>query len=219
MPRPELHRGRLAKHPRVLSVRPLTAEDTLCLREKRVGPPRIQQFRETHHRVARLVAAGHRTETVAKMTGFSANRVAQFRNDPSFQQLVSEYTGKVDEAYVKSMDHYFETATENLMVAETLIAERLERAMDNPEDAVPLNHLIAIASDRADRFGYGKHTTQTNEIKDFAKMMKEMAQRSGRSNVIDAPPLAGGDSPAGSVDPQPESQFGGGFRRIEGRRG
>ena len=217
MSRPELHRGKLAKHPKVLGVRPMTREDLLCLREKRVGPPRVQQFRETHHRVARLVAAGLRNSEISRLTGFSANRLAQFRADPAFEQLVSEYKDKVDEAYVRSQDEFYDSATEAKLRAIQMVHDHFDRAEADGE-LIPLGRLAPLVADLADRTGHGKHATVTNEIKDFAKMMKEMAQRSGRSNVIDAPSLAAG-VPAGPVDPQPESQFGGGFRRIEGRRG
>lgn len=216
MSRPELHRGRLAKHPKVISVRALTPEDTLVLREKRVGPPRIQQFRETHHRVARLVAAGLRNPEIARLTGFTPARLQQYRNDPAFQQLVSEYKDKVNEAYVRSLDEFYESASELKLRAIQMAHDHFDKAEDDG-DLIPLKTLGPIIADLADRTGHGKHSTQTNEIKDFAKMMKEMAAKSGRSNVIDAPPLAG-SVPDGS-DTQPESSFGGGFHRIEGRRG
>lgn len=204
--RPELHRGRLAKHPRVLSIRALTRDDLSVLREKRVGPPKVQQYRETHHRVARLVAAGLPPGEVARMTGYSPNRIHQFRSDPAFEQLVAEYKGKVDEAYIRSVDEFYETATSNMLRAERMIEAHLDKAEDEA-DLIPLQRLIPLISDRADRFGYGKHSTQTNEIKDFAAMMEKMAQKSGRSNVIDA--QANTTTPA-----LPGAQFGaGGFRR------
>ncbi len=188
-PRPELHRGRLAKPIRVLSVRPLTRDDLGVLREKRVGPPKVKQYRETHHRIARLVAAGLRPGDVARMAGISPNRVHQLRSDPAFEQLVAEYKDKVDEAYVSAQDEFYNTATSNMLRAERMIEEHLDKAEDN-DDPIPLRTLMGITADRADRFGYGKHATQTTEVRDFAKMMEQMAQKSGRSNVIDAKPAA-----------------------------
>lgn len=183
--RPELHRGRLAKHPRVLSVRPLTRDDLLVLKEQRVGPPKVKQYRETHHRVARLVASGLRNQDISRMTGYSPNRIHQYRADPAFQQLVAEYKGKVDEAFVESLDEFYETSTSNMLRAERMIEEHLDRAEDEG-DLLPVKTLLQVTADRADRFGYGKHATQTTEVRDFAKMMEQLAAKSGRSNVIDA---------------------------------
>lgn len=215
--RPELHRGRLAKHPRVLSVRPLTRDDLLVLKEKRVGPPRIKQYRDTHHRVARLVAAGLRDIDVARMSGYSPTRIGGFKQDPAFQQLVAEYRGKVDEAYVESQDEFYNTSVSNMLRAERMLEEHLDRAEDDG-DLIPLKSLLQVTADRADRFGYGKHATQTTEVRDFAKMMEQLAAKSGRSNVIDAPPsrLGHASEPGGeSTLPLPVQQFasGIGFRR------
>lgn len=215
--RPELHRGRLAKHPRVLSVRPLTRDDLLVLKEKRVGPPKIKQYRDTHHRVARLVAAGLRDIDVARMSGYSPTRIGGFKQDPAFQQLVAEYRGKVDEAYVESQDEFYNTSVSNMLRAERMLEEHLDRAEDDG-DLIPLKSLLQVTADRADRFGYGKHATQTTEVRDFAKMMEQLAAKSGRSNVIDAGvsrPLVPVSEPGGESTPSlPAQQFAtGGFRR------
>jgi hypothetical protein len=190
----------------------------LVLREKRVGAPRIQQFRETHHRVARLVAAGLRDAEISRMTGYSPNRIGQFKQDPAFLQLVAEYRGKVDEAYVSSQDEFYDTATSNMLRAERMIESHLDKAEDE-SDLIPLKTLITISADRADRFGYGKKSTQTNEIQDFAKMMETLAARSGRSNVIDAPPpVKASASPPSDSSQEPSFGDGSGFRRrIQGR--
>lgn len=223
--KPELHRGILAKHPRVLSVRALVPEDLKVLQERRVGAPRIKSFRESHHRVARLIASGLRNADVSRLTGYSTNRIGQLKEDPSFEQLIAEYRGKVDERWLATLDPYFEAATENMLTAEALISDRLAEAMDDPEVKIPLQHLVSITADRADRFGYGKHSTQTNEVVNFAEMMSKMAAKSGRSNVIDATPnIASG--PVGTDQPTPSSQssqvqpfVAGGFRRrIQGRQ-
>lgn len=203
--RPELHRGRIAKPIRVLSVRPLTRDDLACLKEKRIGPPKVQQYRDVHHRVARLVAAGLRDGDIARMTGYSPNRVNQFKADPAFMQLVSEYRGKVDEAYVNSQDEFYNTSTSNMLRAERMIEEHLDKAEDEG-DLIPIKTLLQVTADRADRFGYGKHQTQTTEVKDFAKMMEQLASKSGKSNVI--------DSKASMVSDTPQPAFAvGGFRR------
>jgi hypothetical protein len=154
------------------------------------------------------------------MTGYSANRIGQFKQDPAFQELVAQYKGKVDEAYVNSLDEFYESGMEHLIRMERMVGYQLDAAEDGTGEQIPLKTLFAGIADRADRFGYGKHSTQSTEITDFAKMMEQLASRSGRSNVIDAPsPVKDPASP--TTDSSQESSFAvGGFRRrIQGRQG
>lgn len=185
--RGELHRGRIAKPIRILSVRALTRDDLACLKERRVGPPKVQQYRQTHHRIARLIAAGLRPFQIANLTGYTVVRIGQLRTDPAFEQLVSEYTGKVNAEHEAAIDDIRETELETMTVASRLINDRVIAAAEDPENSsISLRELMHLTADRYDRFGYGKHATQTNEVLDFAKVMEAMAAKSGRSNVIDA---------------------------------
>jgi hypothetical protein len=211
----ELHRGKLARHPRILSVRSLTRDDLARLYEKRVGPPRVKQFRDTHHRLARMCAAGLRDAEIIRLSGYGPNRLMQLRQDPAFQQLIAEYRDKVTEAFVRSQDEFYETSVSNMLRAERMIEDHLDSAEETGE-TVPLKTLLAITSDRADRFGYGKHRTQTNENVNFAAEMKRIAQQSGRSNVIDARPLpVDASTPQGSSErvPAETAPLSVGFRR------
>ena len=187
MTQPTLHRGRLAKTPRVVGVRPLTREDMLVLKQPRPPQNRPKAMRETHHRLARLVAAGLRPEAILAQTGFSSTRLLQLRGDPAFQELVAIYKEKVDEAFISGIDEFYETSTSNMLRAERMIEEHLDEA-DESGEKVSLKTLMALTADRADRFGYGKKSTQRNENVDFAALMEQIARKSGRSNVIDARP-------------------------------
>ncbi len=182
---PTLHRGKLARTPKVVGVRPLTREDMLTLQEPRPGQNRPKAMRETHHRLARMVAAGFRTEEILKLTGFSQTRLYQLRGDPAFQELVSAYRDKVDEAFLRGVDEFYETSTSNMLRAERMIEEHLDEA-DESGEKVSIKTLMALTSDRADRFGYSKKVVNRNENVDFAAMMEAAIKRSGRSNVIDA---------------------------------
>jgi len=83
----------------------------LALQSPRPPQNRPKAMRETHHRLARMVAAGFRTEEILRLTGFSYTRLHQLRHDPAFVELVSQYRGKVDEAYVRGVDEFWETST------------------------------------------------------------------------------------------------------------
>lgn len=185
---PTLHRGKLARIPKVLSVRPLTREDMAQLKQPRSPQGRPKVLREAHHRLARLVAAGLRNEDILSRTGYSYTRLKTLRDDPSFQELVAAYREKVDEAFINGIDEFYETSTSNMLRAERMIEEHLDVAEESGE-LPSLKTLMALTSDRADRFGYSKKVVNRNENIDFAAMMEQIARNSGRSNVIDAKPI------------------------------
>jgi len=185
MTQPTLHRGKLAKTPRVIGVRPLTREDMLLLQDKRPPQNRPKAMRETHHRLARMVAAGMRVDEILHLTGFSYTRYHTLKQDPAFTELVTQYRGKVDEAWERSLDEVYETETSNLRRMVHMVADHLDEA-EETNVKIPLKELFIGIGDRADRFGYSKKIVNRNENLDFAKMMEQVARASGRSNVIDA---------------------------------
>jgi hypothetical protein len=204
-----LKRGRVAKRPRILESRPLTREDLACLSEKR--PAQITaKLRDTHHRVARLFAAGLRLDEVVELSGYSNQRVYQLSTDPAFQELVAQYRGKVDAAFERNQDRYFGLATSNMIKAETMISDKLDEAMENGE-TLPTRDLISISRDAADRFGYSKHTVVTNN--NIGSKLEAAIVRSGKAVTIDAkavsspvssPALA--PTPATGLQPPAEAQ-------------
>jgi hypothetical protein len=184
--KPELHRGKIAKAPRILAVRVLTREDLARLKTtERSVVNRVKAFRDSHHRLARLCAAGLRHEEILRITGFSYVRLVTLKSDPAFQELITQYRDKVTEAFVASQDEFFETSTSNMLRAERQIEEHLDRA-DEVGDLLPVKTLMALTSDRADRFGYSKKTINTNINIDFAKRMERMMAQRGQATVIDA---------------------------------
>lgn len=185
----ELHRGKLATNPKILAVRPLTRDDLACLGDKRPVQGVVKVFRDFHHRIARLVAMGLRAHEVCSQCGISRTRYLQLMGDPAFNELVANYRAKVDEGFVDSATELFERVSANTINAETLLSERLEKALDGDED-IPIKTLLAISRDGADRVGLPKQkvSQNTNVNLDFAAMLEAAAKRSGRSNVIDAVP-------------------------------
>lgn len=185
----ELHRGKLASNPKILAVRPLTREDLACLRETRPVQGVVKAFRNHHHRIARLAAMGLRPGEIQAQAGISVTRWVQLKNDPAFQELVSQYRAKVNEGFADAATELYTAVAANTINAELLIAEQLEEALDGGE-AIPLKTLALISRDGADRVGLPKMkiAQNTNVNLDFAAMLEAAAKRSGRSNVIDAVP-------------------------------
>lgn len=230
-----LHRGKIATHPEIIGIRPMTREDMGMLLTKRVdanGRPlqgAAQRFRDPHHRVARLFASGLRKWEVAERSGYSVNRIETLYSDPAFQELVSKYRAKVDAAFIQNADEFYEQATANMRKAEAQLAEKLEAAEESGE-LLPTRDLIAISGDRMDRFGYGKRQTNLNVNADFASLLEKAIARSGktiegsvlqssaqgsrthssptpvRENVIDVEATVSIRSPEKSSRPHPASQ-------------
>ena len=178
-----LHRGRIESTV-IRSIRPLTREDLEEIKTKRTVPV-VARFRDPHHRVARLVAAGLRPAETAAQSGYSLARIYVLQADPTFMQLVAEYRKEVTEGFVQSQDAYYELATTNMLTAERMLAEKLEIA-DEEGTSLPTRDLLAISRDAADRFGYGKRTLNTNVNIDFAAKLEAAISRSGK--VIDVIP-------------------------------
>lgn len=180
-----LHRGRLAREPRVLGVRALTREDLACLKLPRAPQGRIKKFRNTHHRLAKLFAAGLPRMQVSELSGLSLTRLSQYANDPAFQELIAQYQPEADAEHAAEVDEYRSLKLENMVKAERQLGEHLDRA-DDADELLPVSQLLAISSDGADRLGYSKASRQTNEIVDFAKIVEAQMAARGKATVIDA---------------------------------
>lgn len=171
-----LHRGRTHKPIQITAVRELTREDLAVLRNGR-STPAIQRLRDPHHHLARLLATGLRPAEAASRTGYSLARLYVLNADPTFQDLVASYRKDVNAAYIESQDDYYRLATSNMVKAERQLAEKLEKA-DEEGELLPTRDLIAISRDAADRFGYGKKTTNLNVNVDFAAKLEAAVKRS-----------------------------------------
>lgn len=183
-----LHRGKIAREPAITNVRSLTRDDLVMLRPdidrtvvSRIGV--ALKLRDHHHRLARLVAAGFKNSEIMDRTGVSHSRISTHRKDPAFIELVAKYREKVDAAFEREQDIFYQVATSNMLKAEVMIAEKLETA---EEEGVPLptRDLIAISRDAADRFGYGKRNMNLNINVDFAAQLEKTIARS-KGKTID----------------------------------
>lgn len=172
------------RSPRVLSVRPLVSADLESLRQPSART-RIAKIRDSHHIIARLIASGLSNAEVAAQVGYNSSRISLLRNDPSVIELIAKYRDLDSTSWLASRDVFHETATSNMIKAERMIADTLDDAIDSDE-RLPLRTLISLTADRADRFGYGKHTTQTNVNIDFAAKLEAARRRIDQAKLIEA---------------------------------
>ena len=186
---------------RVTAVRELRKEDLARLAERRRGQV-VKRLRDSHHHIAKMFASGLDIAQVSERTGKSYHSVRTLRKSPAFEQLLAEYRAIATEAWADSVDTYFDLASSNMVRAELQIADRLGEAEEAGE-TLPVRDLLAISRDAADRFGYGKRSTQVNVNADFAALLEKAIRRSGKSLDLVAPkaPRAG-EPPAPRSAPQ-----------------
>lgn len=188
-----LNRGKLtAVIPDLVDFRSLSRADLALLTEKRPTVS-LQSLRDTHHRVARAVAAGLPNTEVATACGISINRVSVLKKDPAFSELVAHYRGIVTAEYARSVDSFMEVATANMLKAAVMISDKLDDAIDKGE-FLPTRDLMAIHDSGADRFGYGKMQKNLNVNIDFAAQLEQARKRS-RGARADGPALTINHSP------------------------
>lgn len=203
---------RAGRYPKVdiSAVRDLTHDDLAVLSQPRAKLRAAERFKDSHHRIARLFAAGLRHADVCAKTGYSEGRVSTLHADPSFQELIAGYRKQVDAAFVASVDDYFEVATSNMLKAERMLGDKLDEA-DEAGETLPTRDLIAISRDAADRFGYGKKQTNVNVNIDFAARLERARARAStktiESSVVTSPipPHSGAEATSFKVQPQPHS--------------
>ena len=172
--------GRPASKPNITNVRALEASDLASYKPDQ-KTNRVLKIRESHHRVARLMAIGLRNFEIAERTGYSEIRISHFRKDPAFMDLVSTYSKVEDEAFEKNRDVYYETVISNRQLAANEINDRLQEAPDE----FTVAQLVAIHSDAADRTGYPKRTVATNINLDFAARLDRAVERTNRVRQIE----------------------------------
>ena len=194
-------RGAIAQGNLIEGVRDLTREDLSKLAAPRAVPV-VQRIRDPHHRLARLVAAGLKPSKAATEAGYSYASLNLLQKDPSFQELVAHYRKLVDENFAESQDAFYSLATANMLKAERHIAEQIE-IKEEAGELLSVREALAISRDAADRFGYGKKTTNVNVNVDFAAKLERASRRSLR--VIDsaAPPRLVPSGGGSSPDPAP----------------
>lgn len=171
------------------AVSELSREDLAILQKPRARLPAVARFRDSHHRLARLFASGLTVAQVHERCGYSMTRISTLRNDPAFDELVTEYRKEVNANWVAGADEYYGLAVSNMLEAELQIEEHLAKAREEG-DPLPVKYLLSISRDAADRFGYGKKSQKDVNLNiDFADRLQKAIARSGKViEHVPAPP-------------------------------
>lgn len=107
--------------------------------------PTVKRLRDSHHTLARLLAAGLSGEQASVQTGYSQSRISVLRNDPTFQNLVAFYRHSRDEARADLEARY-------LLIANDYAQHIHEAVLDEPEE-IPIMQALEVFKAMADRGG------------------------------------------------------------------
>lgn len=204
-----LKRGRvIVQQPEVSDIRTLSRADLSALAVPRPQKS-LQALRDSHHRIARAVAAGLSNAVIAETCGISYNRVSMLKQDPAFIELVAHYRAVVTAEYINSIDPVIEFMRTNAIKAQAQIAQKLEEAEEKGE-TLPTRELLGISELGFDRIGYGKERKNVNVNVDFAAQLESARKRASgveSARVVGGTSLAPQSVPAAhspsTVAPQP----------------
>lgn len=185
----------------ISGIRPLTSEDMTTLlapvhRGTVASPDRIRQ---SHHRVALLIAAGHRPGEVAKRCGYTLAYLSTLTAAPAIKELVARYAEKI-------MANAIDDAVEEMAVGQSVLAMAQRQRLERLEDAdvtgerIPLRELNAICADGEDRYGTPRKSTNFNLNANFAE---ELEKALARSAQVASPAPATIEGQATPVETQP----------------
>jgi hypothetical protein len=205
-------RGRQqTQHPEVSDLRVLTRADLAHLMEKR-APTTLQVLRDTHHRIARAVAAGLNLKEVAEVTGRSYASVKILQQDPAFIELVAHYRGMITAEFVREADPVISYLRDNALKAQAMLSDKLDAA-EAANEFLPTRDLLGIAELGLDRTGYGKVNKNVNVNVDFAASLEAARRRSASVRPIEASALRP-QSPPTATPPPSRQLVASPFRRL-----
>lgn len=168
-----------AKRPAIRSVRPMTKSDLEALRQPS-SRVRLLKLRDAHHIIARLSVLGLTNREIAAETGYSEARISIIKGAPAMIELIEKYRATDNEKFAQSRDQYYDDVVSAGRRAWRKINDALEADDDNEVTEIPLDKLLKIASDSADRVGYHKRSTKENINIDFAARLELAISRSQR---------------------------------------
>lgn len=141
------------------------------------------RFRESHHAIARMFAAGMTISMVAHKTGYTRRRLHLLLSDPSFQELVKEKAKSKEDKIAEVADEYDSIQISTMLMAARMLNDRVAEAEETGE-GLSTRELLTIVKDTADRHGYGPKSTRLNINVDFASRLDLAIEQSDR--VIEA---------------------------------
>jgi hypothetical protein len=131
-------------------------------------------MRDSHHRVARLMASGvYKDYEVARMCGYSLAMIGLLRHDPAFNETLAHYRALEFNEASDFIAREREVMEDHAVKAN----RRITDILDDEDTPIPLEKLIALRADAHDRVGLTKKQTNLNLNVDFAAKLEAAIAR------------------------------------------
>lgn len=156
------------------------ADIALLETERSIQPIDPIKLRDSHHSLARALAAGKRPAEAAIITGYSSSRISILQRSPAFQELVEFYRGSQAESALVDFRERIRNFSMDMLVA---ISEEME---DFPERYSPgmKAELFKLTADRGG-LGPESRTVSTSVHVDIAGRMERGLERVRNAKIID----------------------------------
>jgi len=156
--------------------------------EAKPAEGRLKKLRDSHHQVARLLAAGMKAEEISQITGKATSTIYCLKCDPAFKDLIEFYRGRQDASYADLHERLRNLGG----TAMALLQERI----DEDPDKISNTLLTEVIKTTADRVGHGPKQTNVNINLDLEARLDAARQRAGL--IIEASANADGVDEDGS---------------------
>ena len=179
-------RGRKARHDPAIISRELTEDDLLRMAEGGGAEeqPQLQQLRQSHHELARVICTGVTDLEASSITGYSPNRISILKNDPSFKELLNHYASIKETAFEQAQ---IDIAQRLRSIGIDTLEVLHEKIINEPEK-IDVKTLGIIAELTLDRIGHGKHSfgvdDKTLELVRAAKDAPAQVSEENRKNLL-----------------------------------
>lgn len=145
----------------------LTNDELETLNSNRgISAPQIKSIRQTHRRLAQLLAMGTTDAVAASLVGLHPSRVSILKSDPAFSALMQTFQQHKDNQVVDLLEKLSE-------VSMNALDELRDRLLEEPEK-ISNGQLMEIITNGLDRLGHSPThkvaiaTVDINELKQRA---------------------------------------------------
>lgn len=114
--------------------------------ERGISAPQIKSIRQTHRRLAQILAIGTSDSVAAGLVGLSPSRVSILKNDPAFKALMQTFQEHKDQQVIDLLGKLSE-------VSMNALDELRDRLLDEPEK-ISNTQLLDIITNGLDRLGH-----------------------------------------------------------------
>ncbi len=138
---------RAANQVSILEGRELSDEEIATLDSSRgISAPQIKSIRQTHRRLAQLLAVGTPDGAAASIVGLHPSRVSILKSDPAFQALMSTYHQHQEQITLSLIDKLGD-------ISHSVMDEIRDRLLEEPEK-ISNSQLLELLTESLDRLGH-----------------------------------------------------------------